>query len=91
MLADGRPVRADAEHEPDLFWALKGGGGSFGVVTALEFDLLLALARSPGRVYSRAQLLEAVWGYDFYGDERVVVTGALLLDAELTARIGDKP
>lgn len=40
VLADGRPVRADAEHEPDLFWALKGGGGSFGVVTALEFDLL---------------------------------------------------
>ena len=41
-------------------------------LTTLEFDLLLALARSPGRVYSRAQLLEAVWGYDFYGDERVV-------------------
>ncbi len=40
VLADGRLVRADAEHEPDLFWAVKGGGGSFGVVTALEFDLL---------------------------------------------------
>ena len=32
-------MRADAEHEPDLFWALRGGGGSFGVVTALEFRL----------------------------------------------------
>lgn len=41
-------------------------------LTALEFDLLRALARSPGRVFSRAQLLEEVWGYDFYGDERVV-------------------
>ena len=40
VLADGRLVRADAEHEADLFWAVKGGGGSFGVVTALEFDLL---------------------------------------------------
>ncbi len=40
--------------------------------TALEFDLLEALARSPGRVFSRAQLLEKVWGYDFFGDERVV-------------------
>ena len=42
------------------------------VLSALDFDLLLALADSPGRVFSRAQLLEKVWGYDFYGDERVV-------------------
>ncbi len=41
-------------------------------LTALEFDLLVALASSPGRVFSRAQLLEKVWGYDFFGDERVV-------------------
>ncbi|WP_043500807.1 response regulator transcription factor [Georgenia sp. SUBG003] len=41
-------------------------------LSALEFDLLTALARSPGRVFSRRQLLEQVWGYDFYGDERVV-------------------
>ncbi|MFZ1412892.1 MAG: response regulator transcription factor [Micropruina sp.] len=41
-------------------------------LSALDFDLLLALAGSPGRVFSRAQLLEKVWGYDFYGDERVV-------------------
>ena len=36
---DGRLVRADADHEPDLFWAVRGGGGSVGVVTALEFKL----------------------------------------------------
>ena len=41
-------------------------------LSSLEFDLLVALASSPGRVFSRAQLLERVWGYDFYGDERVV-------------------
>ncbi len=40
VLADGSRVRVDAEHEPDLFWAVRGGGGNFGVVTALEFDLL---------------------------------------------------
>jgi DNA-binding response OmpR family regulator len=41
-------------------------------LTALEFDLLVALARTPGRVFTRQQLLEQVWGWDFYGDERVV-------------------
>ena len=41
-------------------------------LSTLELDLLRALASSPGRVFSRAQLLEEVWGYDFFGDERVV-------------------
>ena len=36
---DGRLRRADAAHEPDLFWAVRGGGGSVGVVTALEMRL----------------------------------------------------
>lgn len=39
VLPDGRLVRADAESEPDLFWALRGGGGSFGIVTSLEMRL----------------------------------------------------
>ena len=39
VTADGRRVRADREHESDLFWALRGGGGSFGIVTAIEFRL----------------------------------------------------
>jgi DNA-binding response OmpR family regulator len=41
-------------------------------LSTLELDLLRALASSPGRVYSRAQLLEQVWGHDFFGDDRVV-------------------
>ena len=36
---DGRLVRADADHERDIFWAVRGGGGSVGVVTALEMAL----------------------------------------------------
>jgi FAD/FMN-containing dehydrogenase len=39
VTADGELVRADRDENPDLFWALRGGGGSFGVVTALEFEL----------------------------------------------------
>ena len=39
VTADGDLVRATAANEPDLFWALRGGGGAFGVVTAIEFDL----------------------------------------------------
>ena len=38
VLADGSLVRADATRETDLFWAIRGGGPSFGVVTALEFE-----------------------------------------------------
>ncbi len=41
-------------------------------LTATEFDLLLHLAASPGRVFTREQLLQAVWGYDFAGADRTV-------------------
>jgi FAD/FMN-containing dehydrogenase len=39
VTSDGRVVVTDAHHDPDLFWALRGGGGNFGVVTAIEFEL----------------------------------------------------
>ena len=39
VTADGELRHVDAESEPDLFWALRGGKGNFAVVTALEFDL----------------------------------------------------
>jgi two-component system, OmpR family, alkaline phosphatase synthesis response regulator PhoP len=43
-------------------------------LTTLEFDLLTTFMSHPGRVWSRAQLIEKLWGSDFYGDERVVDT-----------------
>ena len=39
VTADGQLVHTDHEHEPELFWALRGGGGNFGVVTAIEFEV----------------------------------------------------
>src|SRR5664279_2472143 len=63
--------------------------GAAVVLSSLEFDLLAALAGAPGRVFSRAQLLERVWGYDFYGDERVVDVHIRSLRARLGDPAGD--
>lgn len=41
-------------------------------LTAREFDLLHTLLAVPGRVFTREMLLSRLWGYDFYGDDRVV-------------------
>jgi FAD/FMN-containing dehydrogenase len=48
---DGRLVRADHETEPDLFWALRGGGGNFGVVTAIELRLFPLEAAFAGVIF----------------------------------------
>ena len=77
MLRRGRAEQVDGPLRFDGLSIDPGGrvvrlDGAEVALSSLEFDLLLALAQAPGRVFSRQQLLERVWGYDFFGDERVV-------------------
>jgi DNA-binding response OmpR family regulator len=60
-------------------------GGRALELTALEFDLLVHFARHPGRVFSRAQLLDAVWGYSHEGYEHTVTTHINRLRTKLEA------
>jgi FAD/FMN-containing dehydrogenase len=60
VTADGRPLRADAEHNPDLFWALCGGGGNFGVVTAMEIQLHPVETVYGGNLVYPAELAEEI-------------------------------
>lgn len=54
-------------------------------LTYKEFQLLAFLAQRPGRVYSRSQLLQEVWGYDFFGGTRTVDVHVRRLRAKLGA------
>jgi hypothetical protein len=64
VTADGRLLRADADHHADLFWALRGGGGNFGVVTAIEFEVFEVDELYAGALFfplSRASAVLHTW------------------------------
>jgi FAD/FMN-containing dehydrogenase len=64
VTADGEQRRVDADHEPDLFWALRGGGGDYAIVTALDVDLLPISEAYAGALIFPAELgAEAVRAY----------------------------
>src|SRR5262245_34011285 len=59
VIADGSLLRASADQHPGLFWALRGGGGNFGIATAFEFQLHPAGTILGGAVFYSAA--EAEW------------------------------
>jgi len=59
-------------------------------LTPKEYELLLRLARHPGRVFTREQLLEQVWGYDFFGEARTVDTHITRLREKISRIRGDQ-
>ena len=60
VTADGEVCRVDAGSDPDLFWAVRGGKGNFGVVTELEFGLVPVTSLYGATVYFKAESAEAV-------------------------------
>ena len=75
-----RPRRSHTTHAPiitgslavDLARRQVSVAGRVVALTVLEFDLLAALARDPGVVLTRQQLLDAVWGIDYFGDDHLL-------------------
>jgi FAD/FMN-containing dehydrogenase len=72
VIADGSRVTASAEEHPDLFWALHGGGGNFGVATALTFQLHPV---GP-EVFAGLMLFEAAKGFELLRLVRDLMPGA---------------
>lgn len=57
---DGQARRVDTERDPDLFWALRGGGGNFGVVTAMQIELVPLTGIYGGGLYFSGDVRDAV-------------------------------
>jgi FAD/FMN-containing dehydrogenase len=89
VTADGRLLHASAGENPDLFWAVRGGGGNFGVVTSFEFNLQPMQRQVIGGdiVFPLARVRELL---DFYADYSLRAPDELYLDAMLVARRGGK-
>jgi FAD/FMN-containing dehydrogenase len=71
VLADGSIVQTDAEREPDLFWAIRGGGGNFGVVTSFSFTCVAVANVVAGPMFWPIERAEEIlsWYRGFIGEQ----------------------
>ena len=79
---EGGPITAGALVIDEATYSVRLRGRLLDL-TYKEFELLKYLAQHPGRVFTRAQLLQEVWGYDYYGGTRTVDVHVRRLRAKL--------
>jgi len=82
VTADGRLVRASRHENPDLFWALRGGGGNFGAVVAIEFELIPMRSVYAGMMlfpWERAREVLQAWREWTAGAPESVTTSARIM------------
>jgi hypothetical protein len=90
VTAAGDHVRVDAGHDPDLFWALRGGGGGFGIVTAVEVELIDVAATISGTIAWPAELaatLVPAWRDWAASAPREITTSLRLLNLPLLPHV----
>jgi hypothetical protein len=77
VLADGSVVQVDADRDPDLFWAIRGGGGNFGVVTSFSFDCVPVTNVVAGPMWWPVEQTDEIlsWYRDFIGDQPLELGG----------------
>lgn len=87
VTADGKMVHASADENPDLYWAVRGGGGNFGVVTSFEFGLYPMQRQVIGGevVFPLKELANVV---GFYADYAVNAPDDLYLDCVVKSDLG---
>lgn len=86
VTADGRVVVASADEHPELFWAIRGGSGNFGIVTSLEFRLYDVPQVHSGIVYFGID--RAAETLEFYRDWSATIPNELSTAIVLTKREG---
>jgi FAD/FMN-containing dehydrogenase len=89
VTADGRLLRASGDENSDLYWAVRGGGGNFGIVTAFEFDLhpMQRTIHGGDIVFPLKRARELL---KFYAEHSLAAPDDLYLDAVMDAPMGGK-
>jgi FAD binding domain len=79
VTADGEPRTVDSASDPDLFWALRGGGGGYGIVTALHVELLpIAEAYAGGLLFPPELTADGVRAYRDWASEAPEEVGSMV-------------